>query len=86
MGYKNFTSSVLLAADVNDYLMEQAVMVFVDATARSTALTAPAAGMVTYLTGLKVLNTYNGTNWVAVAGDPIGDSKFAAIITMDIGV
>lgn len=67
MGYKLFSSGeVLTAANVNNYLMNQTVMVFADSTARSTALSGVlAAGMVSYLTGTQSLETYNGTTWVS---------------------
>jgi len=68
MGYKVFTPTVLTSTDINTYLMKQTVMVFADATARSLALTAPAAGMITYLTGTNALNAYDGASWVAIGG------------------
>lgn len=51
MAYKIFVANeILTASDVNDYLMEQAVMVFSTAAARNTALTSVLAdGMAVYL-------------------------------------
>jgi hypothetical protein len=67
MPFKTFTAGETLeASEVNDYLMEQSVMVFTDASARSSAITA-AEGMVTYLTGTNSLEYYDGSSWVAVA-------------------
>ena len=45
-GYKLFnTGDVLLASEVNTYLMQQTVMVFANASARTTALPAqPSTG------------------------------------------
>ena len=57
---------VLAAADVNGYLMDQAVMVFADATARTAAIAAPTEGMVTYLSDTNVLYLYDGSAWEAV--------------------
>lgn len=62
LGRKVFVSGeVLTASDVNGYLMDQAVMVFLDASARDTAISAPSAGMFVYLTGQDQLYFYSGT-------------------------
>jgi len=57
LGYKsNFTAgAVLTAAQVQGYLMDQAVMTFASSAARTAAITAPSQGMTTYLTDS---NTY----------------------------
>jgi hypothetical protein len=49
-GRKTFvTNTVLTAADVQDYLMDQSVMVFSDSTTRGSAIPTPTEGMVAYL-------------------------------------
>ena len=58
---------VLAAADVNGYLMDQAVMVFADATARTAAIAAPTEGMVTYLSDTNALEYYDGSAFVGVS-------------------
>ena len=58
---------VLAAADVNGYLMDQAVMVFADATARTAAIAAPTEGMVTYLSDTDALEYYDGSAFVGVS-------------------
>lgn len=70
-GYKLFaTGDVLTAAQVNTYLQEQTVMVFADATARTTALSGVLAeGMFTYLKDTDVLQYYSGAAWVTVNTD-----------------
>ena len=70
-GYKLFnTGDVLTAAQVNTYLMEQSVMVFADAAARTTALTGVVAeGMLSYLKDTNAVEVYNGSAWVA-SDDP----------------
>lgn len=70
-GYKLFnTGDVLTAAQVNTYLMEQTVMVFADAAARTTALTGVVSeGMLSYLKSTKQVEVYNGSAWVA-SDDP----------------
>lgn len=69
-GYKLFnTGDVLTAAQVNTYLQEQAVMVFADATARTTALSGVLAeGMITYLKSDDKVYKYTGAAWVEVGG------------------
>jgi hypothetical protein len=57
---------VLTAADLNDYLMDQAVMVFTDSTARGGAILTPTEGMLTYLTATNQFQQYNGTAWVGL--------------------
>ena len=71
-GYKNFVDGdILTATQVDTYLMEQAVMVFDNATARTTALSGVVAeGMISYLKDTNAVEKYDGANWVAiVAGD-----------------
>ena len=69
LGKKTFTAgSVLTASDVNGYLMEQSVMVFASAAARSSAIPSPSAGMVTYLTDTNQMQAYNGTAYASIAG------------------
>jgi hypothetical protein len=67
-GYKLFnTGDVLTAAQVNTYLQEQTVMVFADATARTTALSGVLAeGMVTYLKDTNAIEKYTGAAWVNI--------------------
>lgn len=68
-GYKVFTAGeVLTAANVNNYLMDQSVMVFTNSSARSSALgTAVSAGMVSYLTASTAVEYYNGSAWVGIS-------------------
>jgi hypothetical protein len=75
-GYKLFnTGDVLTAAQVNSYLQEQVVMVFADATARTTALSGVLAeGMVSYLKDTNAIEVYDGSAWVSIgsSGDITG--------------
>ena len=83
-GFKVFTAGdVLTAADVNDYLMEQAVMVFDDAAARDTAIGTANfnEGMTTYNKDTAQLELYDGAAWVAAAP---GDSGLIHIETQSI--
>lgn len=66
-GYKNFSAGeVLTSSDVDNYLMEQAVMVFASAAARDAAITAPAEGMVAYLTDVNMMCQYSGAAWSGI--------------------
>lgn len=64
MGYKQFTPDILQSTDVNEYLMNQAVMVFDSAAARDSSLTAPTEGMVVYLKDTNQMLVYTGSTWV----------------------
>lgn len=66
-GRKVFTAGAVLgAADVQNYLQDQAVMVFSGTAARGSALGAGtvSAGMVSYLTDADQIQHYNGSNWL----------------------
>lgn len=66
-GFLTFADGqVLTAAQVNGYLMKQAVMYFATAAARSSAITSPEEGMVTYRADADVLEFYNGTSWIGL--------------------
>lgn len=73
-GAKLFTSgSVLTAAQVNTYLMDQSVMRFADEAARTAAFGGVgepvlASGMVSYLVDIASVQVYNGSAWVAIGG------------------
>jgi hypothetical protein len=72
LGRKVFVANeVLTAADVNGYLMDQAVMVFDDSTARGSAIGTATEGMVTYLKDSNGLFYYDGASWQVVGLDPI---------------
>jgi|694.fasta_scaffold07024_15 hypothetical protein len=79
-GYKLFnTGDVLTAAQVNTYLMEQTVMVFADASARTTALTGVVAeGMISFLKDTNSTEYYSGSAWVAVGGSVPASLQYAA--------
>lgn len=71
-GFKTFAvGEVLTANNVNTYLMQQTVMVFTSAAARTSAISSPSEGMVSYLTDSNSLWYYNGSAWVEIVTDPI---------------
>jgi len=69
-GFREFvTGEVLTAANVNNFLMNQSVMVFADATARTSALSgALNEGKLTYNLDTPSLEVNDGTAIVAVGG------------------
>jgi hypothetical protein len=69
LGYRDFTvGQVLTSAQVDGYLMQQTVMVFADASARTTALTGVVAeGMFSYLKDTNSTEYYDGASWVTVS-------------------
>ena len=69
-GFKVFAvGEVLTAADVNDYLMEQSISIFADATARDAQITSPIEGMFCYLADTNELQFYNGSAWTGYIGE-----------------
>lgn len=68
VAYKVFTNgSVLNASEINDNLMNQAVMVFSNSTTRAAALTAPVEGMLTWLEDVNRYEYRDGSGaWVAL--------------------
>ncbi len=68
-GYIEFaTGDVLTAAAANGYLASQVVMVFADATARTSAIASPQEGMISYLKDSNATQYYSGSAWVSVGG------------------
>jgi len=87
MPYKDFTvGQTLTSAEVDIYLMEQAVMVFDDATARSSALgTVVKEGMVSYLKDTDVVQQYNGSVWSPVGVDSFTTTGSAGAVLVSNG-
>jgi hypothetical protein len=71
LGRKVFTRERATVSDVQGYLMDQSVMVFASAGARTTAIPSSQAseGMVTYLKDVDRLDFYNGSAWVRLDTD-----------------
>ena len=64
MAYKVFANgNPLLASELNENLMQQAIAVFTDAAGRDATITSPVNGQFAYLTGTANLTKYNGTAW-----------------------
>ena len=69
MPFKDFVAGdILTAADVDNYLMRQAIMTFADSAARDTALSAVLAeGMFCYLNDTNAFQYYDGSAWADVS-------------------
>jgi hypothetical protein len=63
-GKKTFVAGeVLLAQDVNDFLMDQSVMNFASSAARSSAIPTPTEGMTTYVQDRNQIETFDGAEY-----------------------
>ncbi len=61
MAYKTFANGFPLpASDLNNFLMNQSVIVFADSAARTTAIPSPVQGMLTYLEDTSAYESWNG--------------------------
>lgn len=72
-GYRSFSPNTVLTADqVQNFLMDQAVQVYADASERDTTLTGVvSAGMVAYLEDENQLYQFNGSAWEEVSPSAI---------------
>jgi hypothetical protein len=73
---------VLSAEDLNEYLMDQAVMVFASADARSGAILSPVQGMLTYRLDDGVYESYTGSAWVQIAAGEATNAQRVGGITI----
>jgi hypothetical protein len=70
-GRKTFVAGeVLLAQELNDYLMDQSVMNFATEAARGSAIPTPTEGMLALTLDTDEIDYYNGSAWVPAL--PIG--------------
>lgn len=58
---------VLAAADLQDFIQDQVVFVYDNASARSSGILAPTEGMVSYLKDTNLLYAFDGSSWVEIA-------------------
>jgi hypothetical protein len=86
VAYKVFTNgSTLPASDINNNLMNQSVIVFSNAAARTAAITVPLEGMLSYLEDVNQYQSYNGSAWVPAFGDGfITSNSFTAQSSVNI--
>jgi len=72
-GYRTFSAGeVLTAANVQTYLMDQAIPVFASSTARDAAITSPSEGQHCFLSDTDALQYYTGSAWIAAGGVSVG--------------
>jgi hypothetical protein len=69
---------ILTAADVNEYLGDQAVMTFTDDAARTSALPTPSEGMVTFLSSTKSIDKRVGSAWIPASNGFTASSVITA--------
>lgn len=83
LGFIEFsTGDVLSAAAANGYLASQTVMVFASAAARTSAITTPYEGMMSYLKDTNSVEYYSGSAWVAVSGGASGGMTLLSTTTL----
>ena len=79
-GFKVWSTGDLVnASDFNNYLQEQVIMVFADASARNSAITSAEEGMFAFLKDTNALTFYDGSSWASFIGD--GDITGVTITT-----
>jgi hypothetical protein len=86
VAYKVFTNgSVLNASEINDNLMNQSVIVFSNAAARTAAITSPVEGQMTYLEDTNNYENWDGSSWVNFFGlRKISSTSFTAASVVNI--
>ena len=79
-GFKVWSTGDLVnASDFNTYIQEQTVMFFAGSSARSSAVSSPTEGMISFLKDDDTLYYYDGSSWVAYVGS--GDISAVTITT-----
>ena len=79
-GFKVWSTGDLVnASDFNNYLQEQVIMVFADASARNSAISSAEEGMFAFLKDTNTLTFYNGSSWASFIGE--GDITGVTITT-----
>jgi hypothetical protein len=87
-GYRTFTAGeVLTASNVQNYLQDQAVMVFAGTAARSSAIGTAnfEEGMLTYLTDVDKLQVYTGSSFADVYPAAASTGKVVQIVYASTG-
>lgn len=84
-GFKTFTAgSILTASDMNTYVM-QGVLVFATTSARTSAITTPTAGMMSFITATNSLEYYDGAAWQVYLGSIAWTSYTPTLTNLTLG-
>ena len=63
-GFKLFQNgNVLLASEVQNFMMDQQIMVFAGTAARGSAIASPSEGMFAFLKDTDTLTFHDGSDW-----------------------
>lgn len=73
---------ILSADDLQDYIQDQVVFVYNDASARTSGILAPSEGMVSYLKNTNALEVFDGANWVDISPN-VGTAGTYTKVTTD---
>ena len=65
------SDEVLSAADLNGYLMDQAVTIWANASARNSGILSPIKGQLCFLQDVSKYQEYNGSAWVGLIAETI---------------
>jgi hypothetical protein len=82
MAYKTFVNGFALnASEINAYLMNQSVITFANATERTSTLSSPVEGMVTYTLDNDSFAFWNGSAWTSLVNIPTGQALNRPVLT-----
>lgn len=82
MAYKTFVNGFALnASEVNAYLMNQSVITFANASERTSTLTSPIEGMLTYTLDNDTYAFWNGSSWASIITIAPGTALARPILT-----
>ena len=73
------SDEVLSAADLNGYLMDQAVTIWANATARNSGILAPIKGQLAFLQDVNIYQQYSGTAWGNLTATTVGTASYSAL-------
>jgi len=86
-GFKDFVAGDVLTADqVDTFLMQQSVMRFANAAARTAAIASPSEGMMSTLDDTNAVERYSGATWIAIAAGATGGGTNQVFYENDVAV
>jgi hypothetical protein len=78
--------NILTANQVNEFLMDQSVMVFPDSAARGSAIAVPSDGMMSYLQDTNTIEAYRTSGTAIAAWEPVSAGLGNKIINGDFDI